>query len=178
MTAQEALAILEKCGARQRGHFQFGERHTAEWVTSNLYCFPEKISRLASAIAEHFEGAGVKVVAGVPRKGGIIFSQWIAHHLAVFEEILAVTLDHSAGEILQKKRVLVVGDYLRNSELKLLEIVEKYQGSVEGIGVVWSSSSQAKAIQEIGEFFTLIEFPDWSPQECPQCAQGIPLAQL
>lgn len=87
------LEILARTEAVLDGHFVLAsKRHASKYVNKDaIYPDPRDISDLCAQIAGKFVNDDVEVVVG-PEKGGIILSQWTAHHLTLLtgRRVLAV----------------------------------------------------------------------------------------
>lgn len=84
MDEQEVLQILGKVGAViTDSHIVYtsGKHGTAYINKDAVYPHTKETSHLCRAIAEHFVGDGVEVIIA-PAIGGVILSQWTAHHLS------------------------------------------------------------------------------------------------
>lgn len=84
MNEQEVLQVLRKVGAFiDDGHFVYTSgRHGTAYINKDaLYLHTEETSRLCRAIAKQFVGDNVEVVIA-PAIGGVVLSQWTAHHLS------------------------------------------------------------------------------------------------
>lgn len=83
MNEQEVLQVLGKVGAViTDSHIVYtsGKHGTAYVNKDAVYPHTKEISVLCRAIAEWFADDGVEVVIA-PAIGGVILSQWVAHHL-------------------------------------------------------------------------------------------------
>ena len=193
MDEADVIKILEDHGAVIRNsHIVYTSgRHGSSYINKDaIYPDTRAVSALCAAIAEHFSNAGVQVVAA-PAVGGVILSQWVAHHLiALGSEALAVyaekddagsfTFRRGYGALLDRKRVLVVEDVITTGA-SLREVVRavKADGGVV-VGAAALCNRGAVTAGEIGnppELFSLTEFSfeSWEEGECPLCRQGTPV---
>jgi orotate phosphoribosyltransferase len=121
-----------------------------------------------------------------PAIGGIIVGQEVAKVLgcrAIFCEREEGKMKLRRGfEIRKEEKVVVVEDVITtgSSVKEIVEIVRGEGGKVEGIGVIVDRSKPSL----LDELATLnlslksllrIDIETYSPQECPNCKQGIPL---
>lgn len=135
-------------------------RHGKSYVNKDrIYPFTDKISRLCKIFAERYKDYGIDTVIA-PATGGIVLSQWTAHHLsllrgktvhAVYAEKETIKVPDPEGkdrkyfyetgnfiigreydEYIKRKRVLVVEDVLTtgNSIKKVIEVAENIGGRV------------------------------------------------
>ena len=121
---QEVIDILKKTGAVVgNSHFVYVSGKHAPMYVNKDYVYPHTsyISRIAEIIAGKYKDIKVDVVAG-PSIGGIILSQWTAHHLSILrgKEVLSVYTEKQPdknqiftrdyGQFVKGKNVLVVVD--------------------------------------------------------------------
>ena len=134
MNELEVMQVLGQVGAViTESHIVYTSgRHGTVYVNKDaVYPHTAETSRLCRAIAEQFADNGVEAVIG-PTIGGVILSQWTAHHLTKMtgHEVLGVYADKNrqprpAGgheniiivrdsfhPLIAGKRILVVDDVL------------------------------------------------------------------
>lgn len=110
MKEQEVLQILNEVGALiTNGHFVYtSDLHGTEYVNKDaVYPNTPKISLLCEAIAEHFANYGVEAVIA-PALGGIVLSQWTAHHLtemtgSLYEVVYGVFAEKKEESVIKAK---------------------------------------------------------------------------
>lgn len=187
------LEVLQSTGALLVGHFVLtSRRHAKEYVNKDaLYPHTAETSDLCRQIAG-FADPGTQVVAA-PAIGGVILSQWVAHHLSVLlgTEVLAVYAEPGSNDTLIFKRgydqlipgrkVFVVEDVLTTggSAKKVVDAVRALQGEVIGVGVL--SNRGGVTVEQLGNvpwLRALITIPmvSWNVPEgepCPLCKQGV-----
>ncbi|MBI2628246.1 MAG: phosphoribosyltransferase [Candidatus Niyogibacteria bacterium] len=168
MNEQEVLQVLGKVGAViANSHIVYtsGKHGTAYINKDAIYPHTKETSDLCRAIAEQFANDGVEVVIA-PAIGGVILSQWTAHHLSeitgreVFgvyaeKETVAIPDPENRGrncftetgnfvikrgydKIVAEKNVLVVEDVLTTggSAKKVVEATRALGGNIVGLGVL------------------------------------------
>ena len=168
MNEQQTLRILTEVGAViTNSHIVYtSNRHGATYVNKDaIYPHTAQTSRLRHAMAERFADDNVEIVIA-PAIGGVILSQWTAHHLSeitgreVFgvyaeKEVLAIpspkrknrlcyaetgnfVIKRGYDEIVAEKNILVVEDVLTTggSAKKVIETVRALGGNVIGLGVL------------------------------------------
>lgn len=179
----EVENIFSEAGAVLKGHFQLtsGLHSAVYWEKFRVLQRPDLTEALCKMIARQFENKGIQVVAG-PTLGGIIVAYEVARQLGVRSVIAeregdgrtfrrGFTLD--PGE-----RVLVVDDVLTTgtSILEVIAAVREFDGLLAGIGVLVDRSQGGAAFGV--PFFSCHEAAtvNYTPEQCPLCAQGIPLA--
>jgi orotate phosphoribosyltransferase len=195
MSPAEPLAILaaHKAILRDTHVVYTSGRHGTTYVNKDaIYPNTEAVSALCAAIAAHFADAGIAIdVVAAPALGGIILSQWVAHHLtAGGRRALAVYAEKAEPEgfafrrgydrILQGRRVLVVEDILTTggSLRSVIEGVRRAGGEVVGAAALCNRGGvRASEVGDPPELFALVELSleSWDEQECPLCASGMPV---
>ncbi|MFC1860220.1 orotate phosphoribosyltransferase [Chloroflexota bacterium] len=177
--------IFQKSGAILKGHFLLtsGLHSPVYWEKFRVLESPEYTEQLCRMITDHFREQDIQVVAA-PTTGGIILAFETARQLGVrgiFAEREGTTerafrrgFSIKAGE-----RVLIVDDILTtgSSIHQVITAVTRKGGKIIGIGVLVDRSEQ-KADFGVPLFSCLRSItPAYTPQECPLCAQNIPLVK-
>ena len=139
-------------------HFVYSSgRHSSVYINKDaLYLHTKTTSLLCQLMAQQYDADQVDVVVG-PVLGGIILSQWVAHHLNATRssgETLAVYAEKGAdGPGLHDKRfffsrgydkyiagknILVVEDVLTTggSARQVIELVRQHDGNVIGLSAL------------------------------------------
>lgn len=191
---EKALIILEKNQVIQRGHFVLTSgQHSNCYVNKDaIYPHTEDISSLCKLFADQFKQCQVEVVIA-PALGGIILSQWTAHHLSKImnQEVLAVYAEKTADgqgfvikrgydRLLQGKKVLVVEDILTTggSVKKVIDLVRQLKGNIVGLAVICNRGNVCAAdVSCPDKFISLveIELSSWKEDDCPLCKNNIPI---
>ncbi len=194
MSDSRALSLFEQCGVLTRGsHLVYTSgRHGADYVNKDaLYPIPGVISELCEEIARQFSNERVDVVLA-PALGGIILTQWIAHHLTIMtkKSVLAVfaekdetpegfVIKRGYEKLIQGKRVLIAEDVLTTggSVKKVVALAGKLGADVVGIAALCNRGGIRAADIGAKVLFSLTEFAleSWEPAECPMCKKGIPI---
>lgn len=197
MKEKDILKIFKETKAIVKGHFVYTSgRHGFLYFNKDaIYPYTEKISALCRVIAKYFylKGIDIDVIAG-PAIGGVVLSQWVAHHYnsfassdvkAVFaeEEKIRIAgvkekklqlhtgrLVFSRGydKLIPGKKVLVVEDILTTggSAKKVVETVRALDGEVVGLGVLCNRGNvKAEDVGGVPEIFSLINIPMESWEE-------------
>lgn len=189
MKEEEALEIFAETASVASGHFLLASgKHADRYVNKDgVYPYTTKLAKLCEGIAENFKNDNIEVVVS-PVVGGVALSQWIANHLTRMtgREVMAVYAEKAEGgefalrrgydKIVAGKRVLVADDVLTTggSIEGIIRAVKSVGGEVIGVGILWDRGG----IQLEGvKFVSLIniKFPAWIPEECPLCAQKVPI---
>lgn len=189
---KDPYVILGEVGALLKGHFVLTSgRHAGEYVSKDaLYPHTAETSELCRVMAG-FADPGTQVVAA-PAIGGVILSQWVAHHMSVLlgTEVLAVYAEPGPGDTLVFKRgydrlvagksVLVVEDVLTTagSAKKVVDAVRALKGSVAGVAVLCNRGGVTA--DKLGNApwlhaLTSVSLDAYEPGECPLCRDGVPV---
>lgn len=192
MNEDAILEIYQKTGGFRAGHFVFvSGLHASTYINKNaVYPYTHLVSDICRGIAERFTGKGIDVVVG-PATGGIILSQWVAHHLADIEQrpILSVYADKDGEGFIVKrgyedlakgKNCLVVEDLVTTggSLRKVIEETRRVGGDVIGaVAVVNRGNVTADAIGKPPEFVSMltVHMDQWPAETCDLCRRGIPI---
>ena len=190
----EVINILKKVGAvLENGHFVgTSGLHFDTYVNKDfLYPHTEETSEVCKLFAQKYKDANIEVVVG-PALGGIILSQWTAHHLSEIygKEVLGIYTEKSVeGEqiftrgyeqyIKDGKRVLVVEDIITTggSILKSIKAVKEAGGNVIGAcAIVNKNKDLDKNIFGIPfETLTDLFVTTYTADTCPLCKSGVPI---
>lgn len=194
-TEKQLLETLERVGALiQNSHLVYTSgRHGSAYVNKDaIYPHTQVTSHLCWSMAEHFRDAEVDVVLA-PAVGGIILSQWIAHHLTEMSqrEVLAVYAEKSGTEaefvikrgydkLISGKRVLVVEDILTTggSVKKVVKLVKLAGATVVGVAAICNRGGiSADQLGAVPELFSLVKISldSWEEKNCELCAKNIPI---
>ncbi len=195
MTSEEVFQELEKIQAIIRdSHIVYTSgRHGTHYVNKDaLYPHTALTSRLCEEIARRFENSGVEIVLA-PALGGIILSQWVAHHLSLLlkKEILGVyaekapdgesfILKRGYDSLVKGKRVLILEDVLTTgiSVKRVVETVRFHGGEVLGVGALCNRGSVKP--EDLGgvprlDSLIQIQLDSWEERDCPLCKKNIPV---
>ena len=188
MNEQETLTILGKVGAviTQSHIIYVSGKHGTAYVNKDaVYLHTKETSDLCRAIAEQFTNDNVEVVIA-PAIGGVILSQWVAHHLTEMSgrEVLGVYAEkegteltsssygpfppkHEDGFVIKRgydklivgKNVLVVEDVLTTggSARKVIEAVRAIGGNVVGLGILCNRGGvTSEKVGNVPKLFALL----------------------
>ncbi len=193
MTNEQVLDIFKKTGGYiTDSHIVYtsGKHGSAYLNKDAIYPHTAEVAKLCRAIAEEFKGKGVDIVAA-PALGGIILSQWTAHHLSELEgrEVLGVYTEKTPEKdqiftrgydaLIKGKKVVVVEDILNTggSVYKVVASVKKAGGSVVGVAAL--ANRGGVTAEDVGDvpLFTLasIILDAWDESNCPLCKKNIPI---
>ena len=195
MTEREVLEILSKVGAViTDSHIVYtsGKHGTAYVNKDAVYPHTKETSDLCRAIAEQFADDGVEVVIA-PAIGGVILSQWTAHHLSEItgREVLGVyaekvesgdafVIKRGYDKLVAGKDVLVVEDVLTTggSAKKVVEATRALGGNIVGLGVLCNRGGiTPQDVADPPKLFALVnvKLDAWDEAECPLCVKSVPI---
>jgi orotate phosphoribosyltransferase len=193
-----ATRILEDAGAIITGdHFVYitGD-HGDGWIDKDaIFPHTQVASDLCRMLAEAVGNREIDYVCG-PATGGLIVSQWTAHHLGVaslFSEHdkgrvyqaasgalhAPFVLGRGYGELVRGARVLVVDDVVNTGQSirETAEIVAADGGTVVALAALCSRGNATPDDLDGHEFvyLTEIKIPSWQASECRLCSAGVPI---
>lgn len=177
-------------------HFVYTSgRHSSVYVNKDaLYVHPRKIAALCREMAAPYDANQIDVAVG-PVMGGIVLSQWVAHHLnerraggetlAVYAEKEDDGPDKSFAfrrgydRYITGKNILVVEDILTTggSARQVIELVRRHGGNVIGLSALCNRGNvQPKDVAGV-PIHTLISIAleTYSAAECPFCRDHVPI---
>jgi len=168
-------------------------KHGSVYVDKDaLYPHTEMASEVGRMMAEKFKDADVEVVVG-PMLGGIILSQWTAHHLTQMtgREVLSVYTEKDAesNQIFSRRRydrhvkgkkTLIVEDITNTggSAKKVVDTVKAAGGNIVALCVMINRDPTNINSDTMGApFYPLgvIEAEAIDAAECPLCKKGVPV---
>lgn len=195
MNEKEIFTLLGDIGAvTTHTHAVYTSgKHGSMYINKDaLYPHTEATSQLCRLFAEHFSQDAVDVVIA-PALGGIILSQWTAHHLSQLtdREVLGLYAEKVEGtkdfvikrgydKLLIGKKVLILEDVLTTggSVKKVVDLVRGMEGEVIGVGALCNRGGILPAdIGKVPQLFALVSLSldAWNPEDCPLCKQGVPI---
>jgi orotate phosphoribosyltransferase len=196
MTEAEIVELLRGSGAVVTGsHVVYTSgRHGASYINKDaIYPHTREISRLGLALAQRFAERDVEAVIA-PAVGGIVLSQWVAHHLtqktgrdvlAVYAEKLAdatggFVIKRGYDALIRDKRVLVVEDVVTTggSAKRVIEATRAVGATVVGLGVLCNRGGvTAQELGDVPELVALVkvDFTAWDEANCPLCRHHVPV---
>jgi orotate phosphoribosyltransferase len=195
MNQSEILKVLSDVGAViTESHLVYTSgKHGSMYVNKDaLYPHTAETSLLCHVFAERFARDNVDVVIA-PALGGIILSQWTAHHLSKINnrEILGLYAEKVEGtkdfvikrgydKLLIGKNVLILEDILTTggSVKKVVELVRGMGGNIVGVGALFNRGNIQPA--DVGgvpklEALVIMELQAWDADKCPLCAEHVPI---
>ena len=191
---QEVIDILEKTGAIvSNDHFVYVSGKHAPVYINKDYVYPHTayISRIAELIAQKYKDSPVEIVVG-PSIGGIILSQWTAHHLSILKgkEVLSIYTEKQTNKdqiftrgydvFVRGRNVLIVEDIVTTggSLKKVINSVQKEGGRVLGTCAIVNKDPVNINPSFIGvpfDYLATVGMDVYEEKDCPLCKQGVPI---
>jgi len=180
----EAEQLLQDSGALLEGHFQLASgKHSQRYIEKfRLLERPTQTEALCRMIAEWARPLKPQLVAG-PTTGGIIISYEVGRLLGV-RGIFAEKGNGQSGRAFERgfviapgERTLVVDDVLTTggSVRDVIDAVHRAGGEIVGVAVLIDRTGGK--IDFGAPFFACLtlDVPAYDADDCPLCAQNIPL---
>ena len=190
----DILDIFKKTGAIiTDSHFVLTSgKHSPVYINKDIaYAHTQTASLIGQLLAKKFKSANIDIVAA-PAFGGIVLSQWTAHHLSKLKkkEVLSVYTEKTPDKnqiltrgydvLVKGKNVLVVEDLTTTgtSVRKAIISVRQAGGKVVGVGILINRNPREvdkKAIT--APFYALANFPTevFDEKNCPLCKKNVPV---
>lgn len=180
-------------------HFVYSSgRHSSVYINKDaLYLHTKTISSLCHLMTQPYDADQIDIVVG-PVLGGIVLSQWIAHHLNVRRvsgETLAIYAEKGADgpdrpdkkfffsrgydKYIPGKRILVVEDVLTTggSARRVIELVRQHGGNVIGLSALCNRGNVQPS--DVGKVLiqtlVTIDLKTYLEAECPFCQRHVPI---
>lgn len=197
MNNSEVMQIFVDTGAIVRdSHFVYTSgRHSSVYINKDaVYLHTNSISTLCREMGRPYDADAIDVVVG-PVMGGIVLSQWVAHHLNTRRttgETLAIYAEKGTDGVTKQfffgrgydkyvpgKNVLIVEDVLTTggSVLQVVELVRKHGGNIVGVSALCNRGNvQPAAIGGVPIHALIsINLETYAPDECPFCKRHVPI---
>ncbi len=190
----KVVDILKKIGAViTDDHFVYTSgKHGSVYINKDaLYPHTAETSEVCRVMAEMFKDKEIEAVVG-PALGGIILSQWVAHHLSQMKgkEVLGVYTEKDATEnqilrrgydqVIKGKKVLVVEDLTTTggSVKKVVDTVRQAGAEVVAVCVMVNRDPVNVNESTVGALFVatdILEAQAFNEAECPFCKANRPI---
>jgi orotate phosphoribosyltransferase len=181
------LDELTACGAHQRGHFLLSSGlHSGDYLQCALYLAqPRRAARAGQLLADAIADAGLEPqVIVAPAMGGLI----IGHETARALDLPFLFTERSEGAMVLRRgfaldpgqRAVVVEDVVTTgrSTREVIVVLEAAGAEVVGVVSMVNRSGLEQPFAPLASRALLeVAFPTWSAAECPQCADGVPVAK-
>jgi orotate phosphoribosyltransferase len=187
MTRDEVLDLFRRSGALLEGHFRLASGlHSPGYLQCALVLAqPESAGRLGRAIADRVVAsrADRPTVVLSPAIGGIVIGHEVGRALgvrALFAERQDGQLTLRRGFTLSERdRVLVVEDVLTTggSTRETMEVARSAGADVVGAASIVNRSGGAVKFDVPLESLLDYSLPTYEPDQCPLCAQGVPVVK-
>ncbi len=191
------MQIFAEVGAIVTGsHFVYTSgRHSSVYINKDaLYVHPRVIETLCRAMAAPYDAEQIDVVVG-PVMGGIVLSQWVAHHLnerrAAGETLAFYAEKEGDGSdktfvfrrgydrYIAGKNILVAEDILTTggSARQVIELVRRHGGNVIGLSALCNRGNvQQEDVANVPIHALLeISLETYSEEACPFCRDNVPV---
>lgn len=187
--------LLQECGAIiHNSHIVYTSgRHGRSYVNKDaVYPHTRLTSKLCREMAKLFADKDVEIVVA-PAVGGIILSQWVAHHLSEItdREVLGIYAEKTTEEgegfiirrgydaLLRDRRALIVEDIVTTgiSVKRVVETVRKLAREIVGVSALCNRGGISAAELGVPALKSLmqIDLESWDENECPLCRTGVPI---
>jgi orotate phosphoribosyltransferase len=182
MTRDELLDVFRRSGALLDGHFRLTSGlHSPGYLQCALVLqHPEHAGALGQAIAARARELRPTVVLS-PALGGVIIGQEVGRALgirAIFAERQDGSLTLRRGFIISESdRVLVIEDVLTTggSTRETMQVAKAAGGQVVGAAAIVDRSAGAARFDVPFTALLALALPTYEPDQCPICAQGLPV---
>lgn len=183
-TVQE---LLEQGNMLREGHFSFhsGLHATALIDRDLLLADPSTASRFGYSLAKAFFTDHVDTVA-TPSIWGAGLAQWVGYFLEPKAKVVDATLvgnDLSIADklvpMVENKRVLLLDNLVFSGKTmtRFLHVIRELNAVPVGIATLWSAGqSEIGGLPVTGLLNDI--FPARLPDECPACAEGVPVQMI
>ena len=190
---QDPLEALEKIGVLHKGHFVFTSQLHSAWyvrIDKGSYKTTQELSGLCRQLALLSDDS-IQVVVG-PATGGSTIANLVAGHLSALlnrkipfisleksEEAATFAVPSTQIHLLREKSILLVDDVLTTGMTlrRAIAVLRSIQGKIIGVSVIWNRGPLYAQDLNIPWLYALVakELPSYPEDECPLCAQGIPV---
>ena len=181
----EVLEIFKKAGALLSGHFLLssGLHSPTYFEKFAVLKNPQHLAELCFRMAEHFKKEKTAVPSGIetvigPTTGGMLIAYEVAKNLGtkfLFAEAENGKRVLKRGfEIRPDEAVLIVDDILTtgNSVREVLELVESFDASIVGIGVLLDRSGGKVKFDYPLYSLATTQAETYPAESCPLCEKG------
>ena len=184
MTRDELLDLFRRSGALLEGHFRLSSGlHSPGYLQCALVlAHPRHAETLGRAIADRLRDLRPTIVLS-PALGGVIIGHEVGRALgvrAIFAERQDGVLTLRRGFMLgDNERVLVVEDVLTTggSTRETMQVATAAGAQVVGAGAIVDRSGGAVRFDVPLAALLDVALPTYEPDQCPLCAQGLPVVK-
>jgi len=186
VTSREVERVFREAGAFREGHFLLASgKHSSRYLEKfQVLQWPVRTAALCADIAEWARELKPATVAG-PTTGGVI----LAHEVARQLELRAVYAERNGSgpgrefrrgfELASGERVIVVDDIMTTggSVQETIDAVRRAGAQVVGAAVLVDRSGGAAKLDVPLRALWTIDIRTYMADDCPQCAEGMPLTK-
>lgn len=197
MNSEAVMRLLADAGALISGsHIVYTSgRHGSSYVNKDaLYVHTKATAELCGVMASQFDAQEIDIVIG-PTVGGVVLSQWVAHHLNAKRksgETLSLYAEKEGeGEdkklvikrgydlLVPGKKVVVVEDVVTTggSARKVIEAVRELKGNVVALCVLCNRGGIKPS--DVGDVpihaLTTVSLESFAEDECKMCKENMPI---
>ncbi len=184
LSQEEILEVMKKNGVLFEGHFRLSSgRHAARYLQcAQLLQYPHVAGPLCEQLAQKFAANKINIVIG-PATGAIILAYEVARALgakALFTERDNGEMTLRRGFTIDSKdNVLVVEDIITTggSTREVMKVVQDCGANIVGVGAIADRSGGKVDLGVPIQALVTIEIPNYLPEECPLCKEGIPIVK-
>jgi orotate phosphoribosyltransferase len=184
VTHDQWLQLFRDSGALLEGHFRLTSGlHSSGYLQCALVLQdPQRAALLGVAIADRVRPLGITVVLS-PALGGVVIGHEVGRALgvrAIFAERQDGRLQLRRGFTLDASdRVLVVEDVVTTggSTRETLDVARAAGAAPVGAGAIVDRSGIETNLGVPFHALLQITLPTYQPDECPLCAQGLPVVK-
>jgi len=178
----DVRAALKQTGAWLEGHFLLHSgRHSDQFIQmAQAFQHPVKVGALCGALAEKLRPYGARVVVG-PAVGGILMAYEVGRALgvrALWTEKQGGVHRLGRGFRLEPGEPVVIVDDVSttgDSVRQAMAAARDAGGTVVAAGLIVDRSGGAVSFDVPFVSLATVTMSTWAPNECPLCAQHVPL---
>ena len=184
MTRDELLDLFRTSSALLEGHFRLTSGlHSSGYLQCALVLqYPPHAETLGRAIADRMREHRATVVLS-PALGGLVIGHEVGRALgvrAIFAERQDGALSLRRGFVIgEADRVLVVEDVLTTggSTRETMQVAKTAGGQVVGAATIVNRGGSVPTFDVPFASLLDIALPTYEPDQCPLCAQGLPVVK-
>lgn len=183
MDESKILEILKECDAHLEGHFLLSSgMHSPAYIQcAMLLQHPGRAGVICAAIADLWKEEKPDVIIG-PALGGILVAYEVARALgarALFTERKDGVMQLRRNfEVSPNEKIVVSEDIVTSgkSAKEAVKAIQEVGGNVIGVTSI-GNRNPGNPFDVPFKSLVRFDFPVYQPDDCPLCAQGIPLVK-
>lgn len=180
---EQLQEMMKKSGAHLEGHFLLTSgNHSSDYMQCALLLrYPRYAAFAGGVLAGRIEKYRPQIIAS-PALGGLI----IGHEVARALDVPFVFCERQDGAMALRRfpmpeglRVAVIEDVVTTgvSSGEVGAVLERGGATWVATGAVIDRSGGGSSLPHAPEALWRVDFPLWKPEECPLCAQHVPLVK-